>query len=180
MANNPSYSYHFEPHDHAGALACLERHGFCVLRGMIGPALVQDLKDSIDRHLDPERSLPPASNKYHMAFAEVSEPVWKLVDHAPYWELICAVNGTRDLCLAHGLSRSSRDRAAKRESGPQPVPAPERPVVLPAPLGGDPAHPRRGDGRLAHGLSRSSRDRAAKRESGPQPVPAPERPRGST
>ena len=99
MANNPSYRYHFEPHDHAGAFACLDRHGFCVLRGMIGPALVQELKDSIDRHLDPERSLPPASNKYHMAFAEVSEPVWKLVDHAPYWDFICAVNGTRELCL---------------------------------------------------------------------------------
>ena len=99
MDNNPSYRYHFEPHDHAGAFACLERHGFCVLRGMIGAPLVQELKDSIDRHLDPDRSLPVASNKYHMAFAEVSEPVWKLVDHAPYWEFICAVNGTRDLCL---------------------------------------------------------------------------------
>ena len=34
-----------------------------------------------------------------MAFAEASEPVWKLVDHAPYWEFICAVHGTRELCL---------------------------------------------------------------------------------
>ena len=99
MSTVPSYRYHFEPGDHSEALACLERHGFCVMRGMIGAQLVAELKESIDRHLDPERSLPLASNRYHMAFAEVSEPVWKLVDHAPYWEFICAVHGTCDLCL---------------------------------------------------------------------------------
>ena len=91
--------YHFQPSEHSKALDCLQRRGFCVIRGIIGARLVDELKDSIDRHLDPDRDLPPASNRYHMAFAEVSDPVWTLVDHAPYWEFICAVHGTRDLCL---------------------------------------------------------------------------------
>lgn len=57
------------------------------------------MKDSIDEHLDPDGTLPPAANRYHMAFAEVSEPVWKLVDHPPYWNFICAILGSRDVCL---------------------------------------------------------------------------------
>ena len=99
MPNTPAYRYHFEPSARSDAIACLERHGFCVISGMIGAHLVAELKASIDQHLDPGRDLPPAANRYHMAFAEVSDPVWKLVDHAPYWEFICAVHGTRDLCL---------------------------------------------------------------------------------
>ena len=99
MQQSPGDSYHFKPSNHSEAIACLESRGFCVIRGMIGANLVDELKASIDRHLDPDRDLRPASNRYHMAFAEVSEPVWKLVDHAPYWDFICAVHGTRDLCL---------------------------------------------------------------------------------
>ena len=99
MTTAPSYRVHFEPDDHTGALACLSQYGYCVVRGMIGPALVEELKDSIDEHLDPDGTLPPASNRYHMAFAEVSEPVWKLVDLPPYWNFICAVLGSSDVCL---------------------------------------------------------------------------------
>ena len=93
------YRYHFEAGDRTAAIECLSQYGFCVMRGMIGPGLVAELKDSIDRHLDPEGTLAAASNRYHMAFAEVSEPVWKLVDHARYWDFICAVHASRDLCL---------------------------------------------------------------------------------
>ena len=38
-------------------------------------------EDSIDEHLDPERALPPASNRYHLAFAEVCDPLRELIDH---------------------------------------------------------------------------------------------------
>ena len=99
MSHSPAYPYHFAPSDQSDAIACLERNGYCVVSGMIGAQLVDELKRSIDLHLDPDRDLPPASNRYHMAFAEVSEPVWQLVDHVPYREFICAVHGTRDLCL---------------------------------------------------------------------------------
>jgi hypothetical protein len=94
-----AYNYHFDPGDHTGALACLSEYGFCVIRGVIGPAMVEQLKDSIDEHLDPERSLPPASSKYHMAFAEVCDPIWQLVDHRPYWNFIRVVLGSSDVCL---------------------------------------------------------------------------------
>ena len=81
------------------ALACLDEHGFCVIQQLIGPDMVTALRDSIDRHLDPEGDLAPASNRYHMAFAEDSEPVWDLVDHPDYMQFIRTVHGTDDLCL---------------------------------------------------------------------------------
>ncbi len=53
MTAEASYEYHFDPGDHAGALGCLAQYGFCVVRRVIGPELVKQLKDSIDEHLDP-------------------------------------------------------------------------------------------------------------------------------
>ncbi len=93
------FTYHFEPDDPTGALSCLSEYGFCVICGLIGKGLVRELKDSIDEHLDPGRSLPQASNKYHITFAEVCEPLWRLVDNTHYWDFICAIHGTSDLCL---------------------------------------------------------------------------------
>ena len=76
----PDYNYHFDRDDIEAALACLDEYGFCVIRQLIDRDMVAALKDSIDRHLDPEGDLAPASNRYHMSFAEDSEPVWDLVD----------------------------------------------------------------------------------------------------
>ena len=64
----PDYNYHFERDDLGPALACLDEHGFCVIRGMIDQEMVAALKASIDRHLDPGGDLGPASNRYHMTF----------------------------------------------------------------------------------------------------------------
>ena len=99
MSAVPPFTYHFEPDDPTGALSCLSEYGFCVICGLIGKGLVRELKDSIDEHLDPGRSLPQASNKYHITFAEVCEPLWRLVDNTHYWDFICAIHGTSDLCL---------------------------------------------------------------------------------
>ena len=37
----PDYEYHFASDDLEAALACLDEHGFCVLRGMIDQAMVR-------------------------------------------------------------------------------------------------------------------------------------------
>jgi ectoine hydroxylase-related dioxygenase (phytanoyl-CoA dioxygenase family) len=80
----------------------MDRLGYCVIRKMIDDEMVEEFKESIDEHLDPNRDLPPASNRYHMTFAEASEPLWKLIDHPPYMKYIHRVLGTTDdseLCL---------------------------------------------------------------------------------
>ena len=95
----PDYNYHFDRDDHETALACLDEHGFCVIRGMIDREMVASLKASIDRHLDPAGDLGPASNRYHMTFAEASEEVWELVDNPAFMRFLRLVHGTADLCL---------------------------------------------------------------------------------
>ena len=95
----PGYNYHFHREDVEAAIACLNENGFCVIQQMIDQDMVAALKKSIDRHLDPEDDLGPASNRYHMAFAEDSEPVWDLVDNPSYMRFIRTVHGSADLCL---------------------------------------------------------------------------------
>ena len=95
----PDYNYHFDRDDIESALSCLDEYGFCVIRKLIEPDTVEALKDSIDRHLDPERDLGPASNRYHMAFAEDSEPVWDLVGQTAYMRFIQTIHGAGELCL---------------------------------------------------------------------------------
>ena len=79
--NKPSGDYTFGTSEIDEALRCLESVGFCVIRKMIPQNWVNDLKVSVDQALDPERNLPLSSNRYHMAFAEVSRPLWRLADH---------------------------------------------------------------------------------------------------
>ncbi len=93
------YNVYFEKDDIDSALVCLNTYGYCVIRKMINQDLVNELKDSIDESLDSERNLPPGSNRYHMAFAEVSKPLWKLADHAPYMNYVHKVHKTQDICL---------------------------------------------------------------------------------
>ena len=95
----PLYKYHFQSEDHSEAISCLSENGFCVIRCLIGERVIQALKDSIDEHLDQDRTLPLASNRYHVTFAEVCETLWSLVGNGPYWDFICAVHGTSNLCL---------------------------------------------------------------------------------
>ena len=81
------------------ALQRMAEVGFCVLRRMIPLSWVDDLKNSIDAALDPNRDLGPSSNRYHMAFAEASPVLWRLATHAPFMDYVEKVHGTSDVCL---------------------------------------------------------------------------------
>ncbi len=95
----PNYNVYFDRDDIDGALSCLDEYGYCVIREMIDLDFVGELKASVDELLDPDRDLPPASNRYHMTLAEESRPLWKLAEHPPYLKYLHKVLGTEDLCL---------------------------------------------------------------------------------
>ncbi|MCH2665536.1 phytanoyl-CoA dioxygenase family protein [bacterium] len=99
MTNSTSYNNYFDTDDIDGALACMDKHGYCVIRKMIDQSLVDELKVSIDDVLDPDRDLPEASNRYHMMLAEACPSLWKLVQHPQYLNYVQKVHGTADLCL---------------------------------------------------------------------------------
>ena len=83
----PDYNIYFDRDDIESGLACLDEYGYCVIRQMIDQDMVEELKASIDENLDPDRDLPPASNKYHMmlwklvdvpgCIAVIAEPIWR-------------------------------------------------------------------------------------------------------
>ena len=95
----PSDNVYFERDDIAGALACMDRYGYCVIRKMIGLDLVQVLRDGIDEALDPNSDLPAASNRYHMMFAEAGSALWRLTDEPAYMNYVQNVHGTDSLTL---------------------------------------------------------------------------------
>ncbi len=95
----PHYNIYFDRDNIPDALACMDDYGYCVLRKMIDEKMVVELKESIDEILDPQRDLPPTSNRYHMAFAEASKPLWKLLDHAPYLNYLHQTHESKELCL---------------------------------------------------------------------------------
>ena len=177
----PDYNYHFHRDDLEAALACLDEHGFCVIRQLIDREMVGALKDSIDRHLDPDGDLAPASNRYHMAFAEDSEAVWDLVDNPDYMRFIRTVHGTADLCLhrsaailrtpGEGMGRWHQDhrghieepRASQRR--PEPVPHPQRRLVLSQ---REPSGSRRHRGHREIPLSRMGRTRRVRHGTEPE------------
>jgi hypothetical protein len=99
MSAQPNYNIYFDREDIEGALACLDDHGYCVIRKMIDQKMVDDLKASINACLDPDRDLPDASNRYHMMLAEASKSLWKLPEHPPYLNYVQSVHKTTDLCL---------------------------------------------------------------------------------
>jgi len=94
-----SYNIYFDKTDHAGIRLALDTYGYCVVRKVIGLDRVQQFKDEIDRLLDPDRSLPLASSKYHLAFAEECTAMWDMVDDADYMNLRFALIGDRNICL---------------------------------------------------------------------------------
>lgn len=95
----PDYNIYFDSDDIDLALACMKAYGYCVIRRVIDQDMVQALKDDIDLALDPHRDLPPASNRYHMMFAEASMTMWRLIEHPPFLDYIRKVHGTDDVCL---------------------------------------------------------------------------------
>ena len=97
--HQPSYNIYFDRDEIQDANTCMNEYGYCVIRKMIDQELVEELKHSINEIIDPERDLTPASNRYHMAFAEECKPLWKLLDHAPYLNYLHQVYQTNNLCL---------------------------------------------------------------------------------
>jgi len=90
---------YFDKNDHEGIRQALDTYGYCVARQVITPDNVQRLKDEIDRFVDPDRTVAPASGKYHLTFAEQSEVLWELVDDPEYMKLRTALIGESDVCL---------------------------------------------------------------------------------
>ena len=79
--------------------ACHDEHGFAVVRGVIGDAFVEELKDSVRDVLDPMDDLGPGETRVQHAFIEYSNCLWRLLDNGPFMETHRRLCGTDELTL---------------------------------------------------------------------------------
>jgi ectoine hydroxylase-related dioxygenase (phytanoyl-CoA dioxygenase family) len=94
----------FAKTDHRGILQALDTYGYCVVRQVISPSLVQELKDEIDHFSDPDRTLPAPASKFNLTFAEDSRAIWQLFDDPDYLNLRHVLVGDHDVCLHRSAS----------------------------------------------------------------------------
>ncbi len=93
------FNIYFDKNNLEGIRQALDTYGYCVVRQVISPDQVQHLKNEIDLYVDPDRTVPPASGKFHLTFAEHSDVLWELVDNSEYMNLRTALVGETDVCL---------------------------------------------------------------------------------
>src|SRR5689334_5412720 len=94
----PKYTFEFEGGDLDGIAACHDEHGFAIAKGVLSRGQVAELRESIDRIMDPEKTLKPAEARFHLSFIEVSDPLLRLLEHEP----LMAIN--RRLCDSDRLT----------------------------------------------------------------------------
>src|SRR4051812_40105874 len=78
------YPYEFSINELAAAQACVEAHGFAVVKQMLPSDLVKELQASVLQLLDPQGELSTGMSRTLTSFMEVSHPMQKLLGYEPF------------------------------------------------------------------------------------------------
>ncbi|MBV7333487.1 phytanoyl-CoA dioxygenase family protein [Chloroflexi bacterium TSY] len=78
------YRYEFGLDELDAAQACVEAHGFAVVKNVLPQEMVEELKESVLEVLDPNGALGPGESHTHLSFIEHSSALWKALDHEPF------------------------------------------------------------------------------------------------
>ena len=108
------YRYEFGPAELDAVYACVGAHGFAVIKGLLPPLMVDELKESVLQVVDKEGDLGPGESRTHFSFVEESPPAWKLFDYKPFMALQRRFNGGDEMTL-------NRSAAIIRNPGSKPV-----------------------------------------------------------
>ena len=87
------YRYVFEPHELAAIRSCNLEHGFCVVKQVITPELVDALKQSVRETLIGDNPLKPGETRVHLHFVEFSPPLTSLLENEPYMAIARVLYG---------------------------------------------------------------------------------------
>ena len=79
-----SYRYEFGLDELDTAQACVDAHGFAIIKRVLPIDLVEELKQSVLDVVDPNRELGPGQSRTHTSFIEYSPALWKLFDYEPF------------------------------------------------------------------------------------------------
>jgi ectoine hydroxylase-related dioxygenase (phytanoyl-CoA dioxygenase family) len=109
-----SYRYEFELTQVEAAQACVEAHGFAVLKNVLPADLVAELQESVQQVVNPQNDLGPGQSRTHISFIEQSPALWKLLDNEPF------MRAQRIFCQARQLT-INRSAAIIRNPGSAPL-----------------------------------------------------------
>jgi hypothetical protein len=79
-----AYQYEFTLDEVEAAQACVEAHGFAVLKNLLPLGLVEELKASVQEVVNPKGDLGPGQSRTHTSFIEYSPAMWKLLEYEPF------------------------------------------------------------------------------------------------
>lgn len=86
------YRYEFPPDELEAIVACNRAHGFAVVKQLISPEYVEELKASV-REVVVRDGLNPAESRYCVNFLELSEPAARLLEHDQFMAIARALHG---------------------------------------------------------------------------------------
>lgn len=93
------YRCEFAPAEAEAIAACNREHGFAVVKGVLDRTQVEQLKETVWRVTDPERTLAPGETRVQTDFIEHAPPLWDLLEHEGFLRLNRAILGTGDLTV---------------------------------------------------------------------------------
>ena len=105
-----AYRYEFGLDELDAAQACVEAHGFAVIKRLLPPDMVEELKASVLQVVDSQRELGSGQSRTHTSFVEYSPALWKLLDYEPF------MRAQRVFCQAEELTLN-RTAAIIRQPG---------------------------------------------------------------
>ncbi len=108
------YPYEFNLDELDAAQACVEAHGFAVVKNVLPAALVEELQESVKAVLDPDGALGEGNSFTHTSFIEHSPTMWKMFDHEPFFRT------QQVFCQAQELT-INRTAAILRNPGSEPL-----------------------------------------------------------
>lgn len=108
------YCYEFSLDELEAAQACVDAHGFAVVKNVLPQEMVEELKESVLEVLDPDGELGPGQSYTHVSFIEHSPALWKVFDYEPF------MRAQSVFCRASELT-INRTAAIIRNPGSEPL-----------------------------------------------------------
>ena len=108
------YRYEFTLDELDAAQACVDAHGFAIVKDVLSDEIVTELQESVQQILDPDGKLAHGNSYTHTSFIEHSPAMWKLFDHEPF------MRAQRVFCQADELT-INRTAAILRNPGSAPL-----------------------------------------------------------
>ena len=93
------YRYEFGTDELDAMSACVEAHGFAIIKGVLDDAVIEGLRQAVWDGTDPDRTLEPGQSRTRHAWIESGPGAWSLLENARFMQIHRHLIGTDDLTI---------------------------------------------------------------------------------